>query len=778
MILYKNNVFYLETELNSYILRVDETKHIVNEYYGSKVSNNIDPLPIFNKWTYGFGNQVIYDKEINPLKSLDLSTLELSTTGKGDFNEPSLILKNKDGYIFDFLYDSYLITNKITKLKKLPTPHDGDQELIIFLKDKINNIDIEMHYIVFYKANVIARNIIIKNNSGNDLFLLKCMSSMLVLNNDNYEVLSLYGTWSNECKREYIDVKHTQIIIDSKTGASSNRHNPFFMVKNKEATFNNGNVYAFNLIYSGNHYSSIEENHAKQVRIMSGISPLCFEYKLKSKETFETPFSVSTFSNKGINKASQNMHYFINNHVINGVYKNKIRPILINNWEATGANFNENKILKIAKTAKECGIELFVLDDGWFKGRNGDTGGLGDYEVDKKKLPHSLSGLAKKINKLGLDFGLWFEPEMINENSNLYRNHKDYVLKHPLFKASEGRHQLCLDLTKKEVQDYIIQNVSDVLKSANIKYVKWDYNRSISDFYIGNGLSGNFFYDYIVGFYRILSEITNQNKNVLFEGCSSGGNRFDLGVLSYFQQNWASDNTDAYDRNYIQSGLYLGYPLSTIGAHVSATPSHSSLRITPIETRFNVAAFGVLGYELDLNHLTKLELNYVKEQIKFYKKHRKLFQYGTFYQFSFMEKENHSEWMVLSEDKKEALIGYFNGVSNLMNGVTILKGADFIPEQMYSLEVRRQKHNIKVFGGLINTILPIRLNENGFIVNEISKHKDIEIENEKYLVDGRMLNSNAIKLKQEWNGTGFDDGIRLLGDFGSRIYHIKSKEIG
>lgn len=776
MILFKDNVFYLETELTSYILRIDKTKHVVLEHYGTKVNNEINPQALFNKWSYGFGSQVVYDKSIDSKKCLDLSTLEISTTGKGDFNDPSLILKNKDGYIFDFLFEKYTISKDISKLNKLPTPHDGDEELIITLKDSYSNTIVELHYIVFEKSNVIAKNIIIKNLGNNELSLLKAMSSMIILNNDDYELISLYGIWSSECNKEISPIKHGQLIIDSKTGASSHRHNPFFMIKNKNATLNSGDVYAFNLIYSGNHYESIEENHAKQVRIMSGISPFCFEYKLKKKEVFETPFAIMTYSSKGINKASQNMHNFINNHVIRGPWANKERPILINNWEATGAKFTESKILKLAKTAKECGIELFVLDDGWFKGRTSDTAGLGDYDVDKKKLPHSINGLAKKINKLGMSFGLWFEPEMINENSDLYKSHPEYAIKHPGFKACESRNQFCLDLTKKEVQDYIITKVNGILDSANISYVKWDYNRPISDFYLDDNKSGRFFYDYIVGLYRIMNEITSNHPNILFEGCSGGGNRFDLGILSYFQQNWASDDTDAYERNFIQSGTYLGYPLSTIGAHVSAVPSHSALRSTPIDTRFNVAAFGCLGYELDLNHLTPLEIKYIKEQVKFYKKHRKLFQFGDFYQFSFMEEKNYSEWMVLSNDKKEAIIGYFIGLQRLTNGVTKLIGQDFIEEAIYDVKVRKQNHNIKAFGGLINMVLPVRLNENGTIINMISKYKDMPAENEEYIVDGKMLNSGSIKLKQEWTGTGFDDSVRLLGDFGSRLYCINIKE--
>ncbi len=776
MILFKNGVFYLETELTSYILRVDETKHVVLEHYGAKVSNEIDPIALFNKWSYGFGSQVIYDKDINPQKCLDLSTLELSTTGKGDFNDSSLILRNKNGYLFDFIYEKHEINKNISKLKNLPTPHDGDEELIITLKDSFSGVQVDLHYIVFERSNVIAKNIVIKNYGEDEVTILKAMSSLVSINNDDYELISLYGIWSSECNKEITPIKHGQLIIDSKSGASSHRHNPFFMVKNKDTTLTNGDVYAFNLIYSGNHYESIEENHAKQLRIMNGISPFCFEYKLEKNKDFETPFSVMTYSNEGINKASQNMHKFINNHVIRGPWANKERPILINNWEATGAKFTEAKVLKLAKTAKDCGIELYVLDDGWFKGRLSDTAGLGDYEVDKKKLPHSIDGLAKKINKLGMQFGLWFEPEMINEDSDLYRAHPEYAIKHPGSKACESRHQFCLDLTKKEVQDYIIENVNKVLDSANISYVKWDYNRPISDFYLEDNKSGQFFYDYMVGLYRVMDEITSKHPNILFEGCSGGGNRFDLGILSYFQQNWASDDTDAYERNFIQSGTYLGYPLSTVGAHVSAVPSHSVLRVTPIETRFNVASFGCLGYELDLNHLTPLEIKYIKEQVTFYKKHRKLLQFGSFYQFSFMEDKNHSEWMVLSENKKEAIIGYFNGLQRITSSVTKLFGKDFIDDAIYEVKVRKQNHNIKEFGGLINMALPVRLNENGAIINTISKYKDMPGENEEYIVDGKMLNSGSVKLKQEWTGTGFDDSVRLLGDFGSRLYCINIKE--
>lgn len=772
MILFKDNVFYIETNDTSYVLRVDETKHLVNEYYGAKVSHELGILPLQSKWTTGLGSSIIYDEKLNKQESLDIIKSEFSLTGKGDYNSPSIILKNKDGYIFDFLFEKYEIKEIISHLENLPTPHNADQELIIYFLDSRTNITIELHYLVFEETNTIARNVIIQNNSNEDIEILKAASMQLVLNNDDFILTSLYGGWSGECKKEDTIIKHGTLTIDSKTGASSNRYNPFFMIKSKDASFNSGSVYAFNLIYSGNHCETIERTFIDQVRITVGLSSFCFNYCLKKNEKFETPYSVMTFANKGINGVSQNMHAFVNNHVVRGKYMNKERPVLINNWEATDFKFSESKLLKIAKTAKDCGIELFVLDDGWFGERNNDTAGLGDYDVNKKKLHHGLAGFAKKLNKLGLKFGLWFEPEMINEDSELYRKHPEFIVKHPGYFASTGRHQFCLDLTKVDVQEYIIENVCKTLSSANISYVKWDYNRHISDFYMEDGKSGEFFYRYIQGLYHILEKVTKANPDVLFEGCSSGGNRFDLGILSYFQQNWASDNTDAIERNYIQSGLYLGYPLSTIGAHVSACPSHSVLRNTPIDTRFNVAAFGDLGYELDLNHLSKVELKMVKKQISFYKKHRSLFQYGKFYQFSYLDSSNHSEWMVQSKDKSEAIYGYFNLLQKINPEETTIKGINFIDEEIYKVEVRKQEHLLTEFGSLINMVLPVRVNEKGLLIHEISKHKTMPAENEEYLVSGSMLNNNAIKLKPEWSGTGFDDSIRALEDFGSRLYFI------
>lgn len=773
MIKIYDSFFKIDTKSSSYVLHVNDIKHLILEYYGKKISIDENFDAIKEKWEFPFGDEVIYDKNLSKNLSLDLISLEYSSCGKGDFNEPSLKLKDNFGYVFDFVYYDYKLNHKINSLKTLPSPHHINEELIIYLKELTRDLVVELHYLVDEENDVLIRNLVLQNKSSQELTINKISSMQLEKINENYELISLYGGWSSEGNIEIHKINFGTYKIDSKTGTSSSRRNPFFMIKNKDANLNNGDVYAFNLIYSGNYEEIIERTTYDKIRIQMGISSYCFDFKLLPNESFETPYAVLTYSDKGINGASQNMHHFINYHIISGKYANCSRPIVINNWEATNFDFDEKKLLNIAKNAKKLGIELFVLDDGWFKGRNNDLGGLGDYEVDLKKLPHGLPSLVKKINKLGLKFGLWFEPESINENSQLFEKHPEYAIKINGLKPSYGRNQLLLNLTKKDVCDYIVEMVNNTLKSCNIEFVKWDMNRNFTDYDIEGANKGEFFHRYYLGLYDVLKRITKANPNILFENCSSGGNRNDLGMYCYFQQGWASDDTDGYQRIIIQSGVALGYPLSTISAHVSTSPSQQLLRKTPLSTRFNVSSFGILGYEMNLAHLSKLEKQETIKDIEFYKAHRELFQYGDFYQLSFIKEENHALWMVQSKKKDEAIIGYFNGLQRANTPITILKACDFINKELYLVKTKKVAHNIKLFGSLINYVSPVKLNENGLIVEEISKYKPIEGEYEEYRVSGDMLNNGAIKLKQEWAGVGFNENVRVLGDFGSRLYYIK-----
>ena len=660
-------------------------------------------------------------------------------------------------------------------LEGLPTPHDANEELVLFLKDEKANVVIELHYLVFEKENVIARNVVIVNESELELSVLKALSYQLDLVNKEFELTTLAGSWASEMNQQTQLLVEGKYSIESRTGFSSARFNPFFMLKERKATLNYGEVYSFNLVYSGNHLEEIELNHNCLVRVEAGINPFCFDIKLQKGERFETPYAVLTYSDKGINGARLNMHHFTNNHVIPSQWNNTIRPVVINNWEGTYFKFTESKLLALANDAKKYGAELFVLDDGWFGARNSDTAGLGDYNVNKKKLPGGLAGLSKKIHKKGMKFGLWFEPESVNPDSDCYRAHPDWAVKCVDREPSLGRHELILDLSKKEVQDYLINSVSGILNSAQIEFVKWDMNRNISDITFSDYEPGEFYHRYMLGLYRVLRELTKMFPNVLFEGCASGGNRFDLGILSYFPQIWASDDTDAHERITIQSGYYLGYPQSTVSAHVSCSPSHQLLRRTPIETRFNVAMFGVLGFELLFNELDKLEKKKCKQLIEVYKANREYFQFGDFYELDAYT-ENFHKWQVLSKDKKTSIIGHFNVLQLTHAPETILNANSLLDEQKYTVGVVALEHNIKEFGGLINMLTPIHLNPNGWLVNVLSKKMTIPYEKESYVVYGSVLNNKGIILNPEWSSSGLNNGVRVLEDFGSRLYVVKADE--
>jgi alpha-galactosidase len=499
-----------------------------------------------------------------------------------------------------------------------------------------------------------------------------------------------------------------------------------------------------------------------------GINPHLFEWELKKDESFEAPEAVMTFSNKGFNGMSQNMHSFVNEHVVRGNWKNRPRPVLFNNWEATFFDFDEGKLLKFAKSAKELGAELFVLDDGWFGERNSDKAGLGDYNINPKKFPHGLKAFADKIRSMGLDFGLWFEPEMVNPDSNLYREHPEYAVKHPSKKAVLGRNQLVLDLCNKEVRDYIVKNVGHILDDAQISYVKWDMNRKIAENY-SNVISnqGEFYHRYIIGLYDILSRVFNSRPHILVESCAAGGNRFDLGMLCFSQQVWASDDTDAIERLKIQEGLSYFYPISTIGAHVSQAPHQQTLRKTPLSTRFNVAAFGCLGYELDLRFLSPEEKKDITEQINFYKKYRKVFQYGTFSRVR-SHKSNKVIWQCVSKDGNTALTGYYQTLATAAesNDMLVVTGLN---QGMYSVKTRPQPMYLERFGELMKHITPVTLRPDGFVMRIANRHYTLTDCVEEYKCSSKALES-GIPLNNQYEGTGYNNNVRMLGDFGSNIY--------
>lgn len=510
---------------------------------------------------------------------------------------------------------------------------------------------------------------------------------------------------------------------------------------------------------------------------MAGIQDDGFSWTLDPGQSFESPEAMLTFSKAGKNGMSQNCHNFVKHHIVSKNWASKERPILLNNWEATYFDFNQRKLLKLAKEAKNVGIELFVLDDGWFGQRNSDTEGLGDYDVNLKKLPSGLARLAKQINKIGLVFGIWIEPEMISVKSKLYQEHPDWAVSAPGIEPSLGRHQLVLDLCRPEVQDYIIEQINQLLSSANISYVKWDMNRHLSDIFSPSlSNQGQFYHSWVKGLYRILRDCMAKHPDILFEGCSNGGNRFDLGMLCYFPQIWTSDNTDVYERMKIQTGTSYGYPQSTMSCHVSDVPNHQTLRNSPLESRFDVASFGILGYELDVTKLPSADKKILQAQIAYYKEHRKLLQFGLFYRLlSPFKMAEQTRWLVVAEDKSQAVLMDAIRRSQPNQESLPVRLSYLEADYLYDICNRQEQLDIRQFGSLMNAALPVKVNHQGLAVHVIADHYKMTLEKENYQAYGDLLAHAGIRLNQAFTATGFSDKTRLMPDYGARLYDIIKK---
>ena len=773
MIKVESQVIRLETKNTTYAFRINEgyPEHL---YYGRRLVD-ADFTAVALKNTIDLGATV---KTEGSKFFLERNLLEYSGIGRGDYRHSPIELLMPDGtFVCDFTYDSHRIIDGAYSTEALPTACGEAQTLELTLKDKkFSEIKLKLNYVVFSECDVICRNVELINENDNPLYIRKLMSLMLDLAEADYHMLTLDGDWGKEAHEHRRFLESGILVNESTVGASSNKHNPAFALIEQGADESRGKVYGFNLIYSGNHYSAVERSTFDTARIMTGINPHCFLWKLSKGESFVTPQAVMTYSPAGLNGMMANMHAFVNNHIVRGEHKNADRPIVLNNWEATFFNFNRSKILALARSAKKLGVEMFVLDDGWFGKRNSDLAGLGDWVENRKKLPGGIRYIAKKVNKMGMKFGLWFEPECVNPDSDLYRAHPDWAISIEGRALTLGRNQLVLDLTRKEVREYIIDSVDKVLSGANIEYVKWDYNRHISDMYSAAlKQQGEFFHRYILGLYEILEEIFHRrHPNILFESCSSGGNRFDLGMLCYSPQIWTSDNTDPIERLDIQGGIYNFYPQSTVSAHVSMAPHQQTLRDTPIQTRFNVAAFGVLGYELDFSELTPTERKQVKEQIAFYKEHRRAFQYGRLKKVRLKNAEEIS-WQIESED--EIIAAIYQKYKTACPGRDRLDLPGLDPDKIYSVESRQQHLRISRFGGLVKHIMPIHLKPDGFILRTANKYYAMPDGMEKYTASGAML-AEGINLAMQYEGSGYDPNLRILGDFGSSLYIIKEKENG
>ena len=636
----KNPLYILETSHTSYVMKVTDSGHIEHLYYGRKIHLN-DEDGLSEQHEFAPGTSVVYSKEQSNF-SLEDMRLEMSSYGKGDVREAFLEIVNPDGSMTsDFLFEKYSESKgRDGGTEGLPTSYGEEAEVLtLTLADKANSLKLELIYGVYSDTDVITRTARLINEGEGDVKIRKLMSTQLDLDPDNYVFTTFTGAWAREMKRTDMSVSSARLVSSSYTGNSSNRANPFVMISRRGATEDYGDVYGLNLVYSGNHYESVEKSPYGKVRFLSGINPTGFEWKLSKGESFLTPEAVMTYSSMGYNGMSGQMHGFVSKHILRGPWKDRLRPVLLNSWEASYFKISEGKLMRLARKAKQAGIELFVMDDGWFGCRNDDTTSLGDWYPNKKKLPHGVKGICDKVRSLGLDFGIWVEPEMISRDSDLYREHPEWAMEIPGRDHSEGRNQMVLDLASEDVQDYVIKAMEAIFSSADISYVKWDMNRNFSDIFsksLPSDRQGETAHRYILGLYRVMRELTKKFPEILFEGCASGGNRFDLGILSFFPQIWASDDTDALCRSEIQNGYSYGYPMSAVTAHVSDCPNHQTLRRTPIETRFNVASFGVLGYECNLNDMSKADFEAVKAQIAMYKKWREVMQFGRFYRVKSM----------------------------------------------------------------------------------------------------------------------------------------------
>ena len=766
-------LFRLDTKSTTYAFRVTEG-YPEQLYYGRRIIDE-DFSAMALKNTIDLGSTV---KEEGSKFFLERNLLEYSGIGRGDYRHSPIELLMPDGtFVSDFVYESHRIYDKAYETASLPTAYGDAQTLEITLKDKkFNDLKLKLNYVVFEECDVICRNVELINGCDGPVYIRKLMSMMLDLADANYDMLTLDGDWGKEAHEHKRFLESGILVNESTVGASSNKHNPAFALVEQGADYERGKAYGFNLIYSGNHYSAAERSTFDTARVMTGISPHCFLWKLSKGERFVTPEAVMTYSHTGLNTMMSNMHSFVNEHIVRGEHKNADRPIVLNNWEATFFNFNRSKILALARSAKKLGIEMFVLDDGWFGKRNSDTAGLGDWVENRKKLPGGIKSIAKAVNRMGMKFGLWFEPECVNPDSDLYRAHPDWAVSIEGRALTLGRNQLVLDLTRKEVREYIVESVDRVLRGANIEYVKWDYNRHISDMYSSTLVQqGEFFHRYILGLYEVLDEIFNKrHPNILFESCSSGGNRFDLGMLCYSPQIWTSDNTDPIERLDIQGGIYNFYPQSTVSAHVSMAPHAQTLRDTPISTRFNVAAFGVLGYELDLSELTPAEMRQIKKQIEFYKANRRVFQYGSLRKVK-LKNSDEISWQIAKDGTTVA--GLYQKYKTACPGRDRLNVPHLDEDKLYTIESNEQYLRISRFGGLIKHITPVHLKPDGFILRTANKYFAMKDGAESYTASGAALRE-GINLAMQYEGSGYDPNLRILGDFGSSLYIIKEIDNG
>ena len=668
----KSQTFHLTNGRISYLMKVLPNGTLGQLYFGRAIRDREDFDHLLEFASRPMSSCVF---EGNPCFSLEHCRQEYPSHGSTDFRHPAVqVLQPSGRRITNLVYCSHSVASGKPPLKGLPATYceqDSEAEtLTIRLRDELLNVSVYLNYTLFASHPALARSARIVNEGGLELHLTHAMSLSLDLPDMEYELLHFSGAWGRERHLKVRKLEQGVQSVESLRGHSSHNHNPFVMLRRPGTDEDQGEVLGFSLVYSGNFLAQAEVDTWDTTRITLGINPFGFDWKLEPGQGFQTPEAVAVYSHQGMGAMSRTFHTLYRSRLARGEWRDRPRPILINNWEATYFNFDEDKLVSIAQAAKRDGVELFVLDDGWFGARRSDRAGLGDWIANPELLPQGIPGLAERIEALGMRFGLWFEPEMVNRDSDLYRAHPDWLLQTPGRTPSHGRNQFVLDFSRPEVVDRVHAMMADILSGAKVSYVKWDMNRSITEAYstaLPPDRQGEVFHRYILGVYDLYERLTSAFPHVLFESCASGGGRFDPGMLYYAPQAWTSDDSDAAERLKIQYGTSFCYPVVSMGAHVSAVPNHQVNRATPLSTRANVAYFGTFGYELDLNRLTSEEREQVRAQIAFMKEHRDVIQFGDFYRLLSPFQGNYTAWMAVSPDRRTALVGWYKTL-NEVNG--------------------------------------------------------------------------------------------------------------
>lgn len=674
-----NRIFNLQTNHSTYQMKVDDMGFLLHLYYGSKVSGDMDYLLTY--YDRGFSGNPS-DAAGDRTYSMDVLPQEYPVLGTGDYRSSALIIRGADGSeCCDLRYVSHEIKKGKYGLKGLPAVYAGENEadtLEILMKDSASGLLVKLLYGVLEAEDIITRSAEIINQGGGEVIVEKAASACLDFITGNYDMISFCGRHTMERIPQREAVAHGNHVIGSRRGASSHQYNPAVMLAETDTTEDAGKCYGMVFVYSGNFMCEAEKDQFGQTRVMMGLQSDLFHYPLAKGESLSVPETILCFSNQGFGELSGKYHRCIREHICRGRYMQEKRPVLINSWEAAYFDFDGETIAGLAREAAELGIDMVVMDDGWFGKREDDNSGLGDWKVNEKKLGCTLKELTERVRETGLSFGIWMEPEMVSKDSDLFREHPDWALQNPGRKPVMGRNQLVLDFSRKEVRDHVFTQICRVLDEGNIRYVKWDMNRSLSDFYSVNKGSGKVAYDYVLGVYDFMEKLLQKYPDILIEGCSGGGGRFDAGMLYYTPQIWCSDNTDALDRLQIQYGTSFFYPISTVGSHVSAVPNHQTGRNISLNTRAVVAMAGTFGYELDPAKLKGEEKEEIKEQVKRYRKYAGLINEGDYYRLTDPLKGLCAAWMFIDVKKEKILLNVviLESHGNMPVSYVKLKGLD------------------------------------------------------------------------------------------------------